>query len=964
MSGDEIARPLSHMLAQAAHAPWELGDRSETPRPHSFNRAHQHSSRHPLASGSNQDGIMAYQQPAATAATTAMSSSSHAVHNSHQSHHHYTSSHAQASSSSSSTTTKPTASSSYIGPELYDSSPPSTPPSLEEEEAAFKEFKLEVRLQKIREFHAQACELELALARHLSGLGRREAADTDLPRKLVSEHKREMEALRASKEGERKAVVEAERERRRMSIRGRGDAHLGGAPSGSKAQQREPSVVHGGGKDLRKQIHAAQLAGQTPGAGGRRRTGSNASLSSVPAFLRNSAAENVNNNNPPSDDEQQQSEFEVWRPNAAPTSPPPPPVPTRPESRMRAPSMSAPPPSAATATTKKGKKKAAVTVEEVVDEDEELPSAMRQLQANAPVVRDHAPSLVPGRSNTPILQEIDASFLASPLPSSASMMMRNLPPVAQAQEATSSQQQWQSFPSPFQSSTSPFSGPLPSTTTAPSSKVRRPSLLSSSRVASSTATSTLASSVSASSASSKMPSPPVAAEASYSSDMRGSKPAKEEDEERSDEEESDKEDTSNDAAIAAAAAAAPADIDEPDDIFKQKLRAQIESSMKAEVKQVQTAHEESMRKAATSAQRRALETQHNNLMRQFSTAAQMQYEAALERERAERKLITGQDVGSVLTEAFVREQQSILEQLMRDRERSSSSSSPSSTSSSSSASPPLAASLSSPPGAAASASLPTPAPVPASTISAPALPLSTTTSSSSSVAVPITVRPGSRMSRASFSSRSHASVSASRSRTHLPLGFGASSESESEFDEPMLSSSVSSEHGGFGKHARWTPSAVFDSDTESVVDDKDAFFLHEQSGQEESSADAIAQMAAWAFQNQIASGSAGSASVMTTTTDKHQHHHQQQQQQQKQKHQAPPSTRTKHAHLLSSTSLSSPAPQSLATSALPPPSAPTARPSKTRRRGSFVGSQAGDGSLESWEVALKEALRTPSKSTY
>lgn len=85
------------------------------------------------------------------------------------------------------------------------------------EDADFREFKMSIREQMIREFHEEAIALEVALVRqeHEARL------ESSAIKSLLACHEVDMEELRQMKEDKRKAIVDAERTKRKAEIRRR-----------------------------------------------------------------------------------------------------------------------------------------------------------------------------------------------------------------------------------------------------------------------------------------------------------------------------------------------------------------------------------------------------------------------------------------------------------------------------------------------------------------------------------------------------------------------------------------------------------------------------------------------------------------------------------------------------------------------------------------------------------------------
>ncbi|KAF7324042.1 hypothetical protein MKEN_00626400 [Mycena kentingensis (nom. inval.)] len=93
-----------------------------------------------------------------------------------------------------------------------------------EAEAAFERFRQATRAAKIREFHAEAAELDIALAESLYAIKKTKTKMRDGEEAVgrrIAEHEAEMYKLRKSKEAERKEVVRKERERKREEVRER-----------------------------------------------------------------------------------------------------------------------------------------------------------------------------------------------------------------------------------------------------------------------------------------------------------------------------------------------------------------------------------------------------------------------------------------------------------------------------------------------------------------------------------------------------------------------------------------------------------------------------------------------------------------------------------------------------------------------------------------------------------------------
>ncbi|KAJ7579045.1 hypothetical protein C8J56DRAFT_834759 [Mycena floridula] len=101
----------------------------------------------------------------------------------------------------------------YVGPALTDLD------DGHDDEADFAEFKKQTRIRMIREFHAEAAEFDIYLASEIDenrgSLNKSEVAE------MLSQHEDRIVMLRETKEEERKAVVDAERQKRKKEIRAR-----------------------------------------------------------------------------------------------------------------------------------------------------------------------------------------------------------------------------------------------------------------------------------------------------------------------------------------------------------------------------------------------------------------------------------------------------------------------------------------------------------------------------------------------------------------------------------------------------------------------------------------------------------------------------------------------------------------------------------------------------------------------
>lgn len=117
--------------------------------------------------------------------------------------------------------------------------------------AAYEKFKWEVRVQKIREFHDEAAEYGIEVARKLNG-----GPDSSLSTggydkawvaQVVAQHERDMLALRARKEEERKQLVRNERNRMKAEIeKGRAGGAAASTTAGAKKGWGMPSTTTAG----------------------------------------------------------------------------------------------------------------------------------------------------------------------------------------------------------------------------------------------------------------------------------------------------------------------------------------------------------------------------------------------------------------------------------------------------------------------------------------------------------------------------------------------------------------------------------------------------------------------------------------------------------------------------------------------------------------------------------------------
>ncbi|KAF8990014.1 hypothetical protein BDQ17DRAFT_394627 [Cyathus striatus] len=129
---------------------------------------------------------------------------------------------------------------SYIGPVLTTLSEPT------DEESEFEKFKMQIRIQKIIEFHQEAARAGIKLALDIHNAHK--AASRDLKGKSrddavkVAEHERFMRELQVVKEEERRRVVGEERERRRAEIKKRGRGRGEKGKSGEVLEEGEFEV--------------------------------------------------------------------------------------------------------------------------------------------------------------------------------------------------------------------------------------------------------------------------------------------------------------------------------------------------------------------------------------------------------------------------------------------------------------------------------------------------------------------------------------------------------------------------------------------------------------------------------------------------------------------------------------------------------------------------------------------------
>ncbi|KAJ7207210.1 hypothetical protein GGX14DRAFT_567764 [Mycena pura] len=124
----------------------------------------------------------------------------------------------------------------YIGPQLTDHDEA-------EDEAEFESFKMDTRVAKIREFHAEAAAADIQLAHDIYNARQVSVSTTwraDEARR-ISEHEQRMLELRRAKEYERKEIVRAERHKRRQEIR-------------LRQQLRSTPTGPGGAESLRQRL--------------------------------------------------------------------------------------------------------------------------------------------------------------------------------------------------------------------------------------------------------------------------------------------------------------------------------------------------------------------------------------------------------------------------------------------------------------------------------------------------------------------------------------------------------------------------------------------------------------------------------------------------------------------------------------------------------------------------------------
>ncbi|KAJ3747860.1 hypothetical protein DFH05DRAFT_1392424, partial [Lentinula detonsa] len=86
-------------------------------------------------------------------------------------------------------------------------------------QTSFEKWKLNLRIQKIREFHDDAADADVQLTLDLDDARRTRTWTKEDEAQLLRAHETDMLALRELKEAERKAAVETERQRRRAELR-------------------------------------------------------------------------------------------------------------------------------------------------------------------------------------------------------------------------------------------------------------------------------------------------------------------------------------------------------------------------------------------------------------------------------------------------------------------------------------------------------------------------------------------------------------------------------------------------------------------------------------------------------------------------------------------------------------------------------------------------------------------------
>ncbi|KAJ3965542.1 hypothetical protein EV361DRAFT_810524, partial [Lentinula raphanica] len=99
----------------------------------------------------------------------------------------------------------------YIGPDLTSDT--------DDEETSFEKWKRALRIQKIREFHDDAADADIQLTLDIDEARRTKSWSKEDEAQRLRAHEVAMLALRERKETERKAAVEAERQRRRAELR-------------------------------------------------------------------------------------------------------------------------------------------------------------------------------------------------------------------------------------------------------------------------------------------------------------------------------------------------------------------------------------------------------------------------------------------------------------------------------------------------------------------------------------------------------------------------------------------------------------------------------------------------------------------------------------------------------------------------------------------------------------------------
>ncbi|THU97926.1 hypothetical protein K435DRAFT_777726 [Dendrothele bispora CBS 962.96] len=101
----------------------------------------------------------------------------------------------------------------YIGPELL-----ADPTEATDEEAEFEKFKIDIRIQKIREFHDEAAEADIQFMKDIAEARKSKPFTHEQESERLQKHELDMLKLRKRKEEERKEIVQNERQKKRAEL--------------------------------------------------------------------------------------------------------------------------------------------------------------------------------------------------------------------------------------------------------------------------------------------------------------------------------------------------------------------------------------------------------------------------------------------------------------------------------------------------------------------------------------------------------------------------------------------------------------------------------------------------------------------------------------------------------------------------------------------------------------------------